>query len=365
MNVKQIIGVILPILLIIIFMTSYKSYIIHFSQTIIGKLILICLILFYAELNLKYGFVALVFSVFFYKIFFPKKYIDSSVSVSSGPNVSKRTKILEDIPTVPLIIYQTWHSKKLPPKMAECVDKMKKDNPEFEHHLYDDADCRAFIAENYDPYILEAYDRLVPGAYKADLWRYCVLYKTGGIYLDIKFRCEPGFSLLEFTKDNESFILDRPFGDSAMPVETNISILNSPSFYENLSLYTDSTWKNKEIGLYNAVIATIPNNPILYDCIQQVVKNVKKGEYGFNPLYPTGPGLFGEMYFKKEYNTKIKQIKYFNSIAGTYILNKKQKILSHYPEYRVEQTMYPPKGPLFYYNDLWYHQKIYMIMSLS
>jgi hypothetical protein len=121
MNLKQIVGIILPILLIIIFMTPYKSYLLHFSQTIIGKLLMICFILFYAEMNIKYGFVALVFVVFFYKIFFPKKNIDSKGIVSFGPIVSKRKIIPEDIPRVPLIIYQTWHSKKLPKKMAEWV----------------------------------------------------------------------------------------------------------------------------------------------------------------------------------------------------------------------------------------------------
>jgi len=360
MNTKQIIGIIIPIFLIICFMTSYRNYLLHFSQTILCKLLLICLILFYAEMDLKYGFVSLLFVVFFYKIFFP---IDlGKVGETTGsPMFSKKTKELEDPTIVPLIIYQTWHSKTLPPKMKECVSQLKKANPEFDHYLYDDADCRRFIAENFDLDVLEAYDRLIPGAYKADLWRYCILYKTGGIYLDIKFRCEPGFSLMDFTKDNETFILDRPFGDKTMPVETNLSIINSPSFYENLEIYTDATWKNKQIGLYNAVMATIPNNPILYDCIQKIVANVKKQEYGYNPLYPTGPGLLGEMYFKKEYKTRVKNIKYFNSIAGDFILSKTKKVLSHYPEYRMEQTKYPPEGPLFYYSDLWYHQKVYMI----
>ena len=118
--------------------------------------------------------------------------------------------------------------------MAKCVDRLKKENPEFEHRLFDDADCRAYIEENFSADVVEAYDRLLPGAYKADLWRYCVLYKTGGVYLDIKFQCEPGFSLMEFTKDNETFVLDRPYGNVSMPLDVNISLLNSPTFYDTL-----------------------------------------------------------------------------------------------------------------------------------
>ena len=29
---------------------------------------------------------------------------------------------------------------------------------------------------------LWCFDRLIPGAFKADLWRYCVMYITGGIF---------------------------------------------------------------------------------------------------------------------------------------------------------------------------------------
>ena len=349
MNLKQWIGIILPILLIISFIIGNQE-IYSFSQTIIGKLVLLCAVLFYAEMNLTYGFIALVFVVFYYKL--------AHRTTSSTGLVKPRTKHTADT-LVPLILYQTWHSKTLPPKMAACVEKLTKNNPEFEHRLFDDADCRAFIKDNYDADVLDAYDTLVPGAYKADLWRYCVLYKTGGVYLDIKFQCEPGFSLMEFTKESETFVLDRPYGDLTMPVEVNLAILNAPDFYDQLPKYTEGTWKNRQIGLYNAVMATVPGNPVLNDCIQQIVKNVRNEDYGFTPLYPTGPGLLGEKYFGTSYDSRVKNIRFFNSMVGNYILSKKRKVLSHYPEYRQEQTLYSGKGPVFYYPDLWYHRKIY------
>ena len=263
---------------------------------------------------------------------------------------------------IPKTIYQTWHSRTLPQKMADCVERLKRDNPEFEHHLYDDTECRAFIAENFDRSVVEAYDVLIPGAFKADLWRYCVLYKKGGVYLDIKFQCEPGFSLKELTKDDETFILDRPYGDLSLPIDVNLALLNSPTFYDMLHEQTSNTWKNKQIGLYNAVMASSPDNPVLYECIQRVVKNVKKGYYGYNPLYPTGPGLLGEVYFKRNYHSKVKKIRYFNSIAGNSILSKRRKILSHYPEYRIEQRTYTAKGPQFYYHDLWQKKSVYTVI---
>ena len=79
----------------------------------------------------------------------------------------------------------------LPPKMYECVVSNLIHNRvgvDCVHYLYNDADCRAFIQSAFPPDVVAAYDRLIPTAFKADLWRYCVLYKFGGVYLDIKYR---------------------------------------------------------------------------------------------------------------------------------------------------------------------------------
>ena len=78
----------------------------------------------------------------------------------------------------------------LPPKMYECVRNnliLNQVGEDCIHYLFNDSDCRAFILKEYPPDVLIAYDRLIPTAFKADLWRYCVLYKYGGVYLDVKY----------------------------------------------------------------------------------------------------------------------------------------------------------------------------------
>ena len=76
---------------------------------------------------------------------------------------------------IPLNIFQTWHSLDLPTKMKENVELLKRQNPEFKHYLYDDNMCRQFIKDNFDEEVLYSFDKLKPGAYKADLWRYSVI----------------------------------------------------------------------------------------------------------------------------------------------------------------------------------------------
>ena len=80
---------------------------------------------------------------------------------------------------IPRQIFQTWHNKnELPPQVKSNIEKMKELNPEFDHYLFDDDDCLQFIQQHFTQDVVNAFQSLVPGAYKADLWRYCVLYIT-------------------------------------------------------------------------------------------------------------------------------------------------------------------------------------------
>jgi mannosyltransferase OCH1-like enzyme len=58
-------------------------------------------------------------------------------------------------------------------------------NKTFEYKLFDDTDMDNFIKNNYNKEIYNCFNSLNIGAAKADFWRYLILYKTGGVYLDI------------------------------------------------------------------------------------------------------------------------------------------------------------------------------------
>jgi mannosyltransferase OCH1-like enzyme len=50
-------------------------------------------------------------------------------------------------------------------------------------------DAASFIASNFPSEVKEAYDALIPGAFKADFFRYCILFIHGGVYADIDILC--------------------------------------------------------------------------------------------------------------------------------------------------------------------------------
>jgi mannosyltransferase OCH1-like enzyme len=228
---------------------------------------------------------------------------------------------------IPLHIYTCWHTKDLPPLMKQNYEKLIFDNPKMNFHLYDENECREFIKTYFNPDVLAAYDGLIPCSYKSDLWRYCVLFINGGIYMDIKFSCVNNFRLISLT-EKEHFVRDR----------------DPPG------------------GTLNGLIVCKPRNLILYNCICQIVNNIKKKFYGVNALCPTGPGLLGLFFSKKE---KTQMEMYFENT----VVNGKDNyyigynngetdiiILKMYDEYRAEQKLYQ-KTP--YYSFLWDQRNIY------
>jgi mannosyltransferase OCH1-like enzyme len=288
-------------------------------------------------------YIILVILIFYILHFFVKtekeiEYFQNSIRVSKKKIIEAEIKMLDKpfIPPtkninsiIPLHIYLTWFTKDLPPKMKENVKLMKNENPEFQIHLYDDDDCRDFIKNNFNKDILNAYDSLIPGAYKADLWRYCILYKNGGIYIDIKYRCTNGFKFIYLT-DKEYFCND----------------------------YSEKTfWKNmntNDNGIYNALLICKPQNKILKKCIEQIVENVNNEFYGSSSLEPTGPLLMKKYFSEDEQKNLILNHYARNELYciryGLY------KILEFYPGYRNEQQKFSNKK---HYSKYWKQKNIY------
>lgn len=69
--------------------------------------------------------------------------------------------------------------------ITKMINKYKLLNPCYKYHLYDDTDMDNFVNEYFNGEISECYNKLNITVAKSDFWRYLVLYKYGGIYLDM------------------------------------------------------------------------------------------------------------------------------------------------------------------------------------
>ena len=222
--------------------------------------------------------------------------------------------------TIPLNIFQTWHTKNLPILMKNNVEHIKQLNPAFTYYLYDDNDCYHFIKDNFDANVLNAFDNLIPGAYKADLWRYCVLYKLGGIYLDIKYRPINNFKFINLC-EKEHWVLD---------VDDN--------------------------GIYNALMVCKPGNPILLKAINQIVSHVKTKYYGGSCLEPTGPHLLSRYFNESEKKQFDMNHFYYENHNYRFIYFNKYIVFKSYNGYLQEHAA---NKKVEHYSVLWGQKNIY------
>ena len=175
---------------------------------------------------------------------------------------------------IPLKLHLFWHDKQLPPKMKENVELLKRTNPEFEVVVYDAEMAREYIKTHFSGVdggdVLHAYDTLIPISFKSDLFRFCVVYKEGGVYLDIKFEPINGFKLLHFAKYQE-------------------------------------VWASEMANIASTgIFFSVPGNPILLRAIEMIKYNVANRRMGKWPSSVTGPWLLTDAFTSiSGGNTKI------------------------------------------------------------
>ena len=165
---------------------------------------------------------------------------------------------------IPAIVIRTgersWSD--LDPSVRRMYAKFEQDNPGWRTVYFSGKRCRKFVLDHFGRRTCEAYDKLVPGAFRADLFRYCAVYVLGGVYADFTF---------QFLKPIDGSMLDRS-ADSLLLVNDR--------FFGPLR------------QLYNALFAARPRHPFLKSCVDIAVRNIESELYGENTLAITGPLMF-------------------------------------------------------------------------
>lgn len=125
-----------------------------------------------------------------------EKRIAPRIATANGQTIAKG---------IPAIIHQTFVSTDLPDRTFDAAQSWIDLNPEFEYRFYDDSDHVNLLEERFDKNVLAAYHKLPRGAFRADLWRYCILFQNGGIYADIDTVCQS--SLRSALKADDAFVV--------------------------------------------------------------------------------------------------------------------------------------------------------------
>lgn len=229
---------------------------------------------------------------------------------------------------IPNNIFQNHKRRMVPAGMANAIRKIQDHGSNYSYTFYDDETSRQYIAKHY-PSALEAFDTLIPGAYKSDLFRIIRLYVEGGVYFDAPF--SPYDSTLKLDQ-----ILQ--------PTDTFVSA------------------NDRGHGLYNAFMASIPKHPILKGGIAAILKNVKNKSYGIDVLDVTGPTIFKNVFEQLKlgnccdghYGTSIRFFRH----PGKHIEHDQQLLYNiRYPQYENDRLLFWKDTP--HYSILWRSKNIY------
>jgi len=152
--------------------------------------------------------------------------------------------------------YRSWDSR--PPAMIDAMMSVQQKNPDFEYQFFSDDDCRNFLMEHYGKPFVDIFDRIIPGAYKADFWRYAYLLKFGGVYIDGEMQAMRGLT-------------------------------GSIDLSNDLVVPKD----REQFGLYQAFVCVRPKHPVLKNALNLCIENFNTHAQGVNDLDRTGPLVFG------------------------------------------------------------------------
>lgn len=171
----------------------------------------------------------------------------------------------------PKIIHQIWVGPKTPPEVfKQSQESIKKYHPDWEYKLWTDKDIPELKLYNQ-----KFYDLINNYGAKSDILRYELLYRYGGIYLDI------------------DFIVLKPLDELCQ--------------YDLWSAIQPLDCRG---GLCNGVIGSIPGHPILEDCIKSLKASCNKHLKNLKDPTPhivraVGPFLFERSFLKFIHNKQM------------------------------------------------------------
>lgn len=156
-------------------------------------------------------------------------------------------------------IFQSWYTKDLHPDIQKKIDTFKELNSDHKYYLYDDNEIDNFVNKYFPGEIADCYNKLNIIVAKVDFWRYLVLYKYGGVYLDMDSGINKSLNTL--IRENDQAI---------------ITYENNPNCYVQWAL------------IYSK------EHPILKRTIKLICNNIKNNSFPNDIHKMTGPTVYSK-----------------------------------------------------------------------
>jgi len=164
---------------------------------------------------------------------------------------------------VPNFVHRIWECREIPNRYATALNTWVGKTKNMSVFFWTRNTSRQFVLKLEGAEKLMLYDRLLPGAYKADFFRYLLIYKFGGLYSDIDTILHKDLSANDVAH----------LRDDAVTVARDLT----PS------------------RLLNGGILIAPPGHALFRCaLGEVVDHSLRRKHGLEALDVTGPGVLGE-----------------------------------------------------------------------
>lgn len=111
-----------------------------------------------------------------------KLWAENALSVVSCPEL---LEILVDRRRTPRVVHRIWNCDTIPEHYFPALLSWLEHSMDMFHLLWTSALREKLIAHKLGDRSLKLYRRLVPGAYRADFFRYFIMFHIGGVYSDV------------------------------------------------------------------------------------------------------------------------------------------------------------------------------------
>lgn len=194
--------------------------------------------------------------------------------------------------SIPRVLVQTGRHTCVPKEMFRGSQSMlttaKQKDVALVHYFFTDEMMRNFTARHcgisFDGgEVLRAFDMLIPGAFRADIFRYCFLYAKGGVYLDLGMHPSS------------------PTFDEGGHLRRTMPFMEMISMAESAGVGLVSAEDNEHGFAYNALLAAVPCHPVLRITLEEAAKRVRSRFYtteDYGALIITGPQLLRDAILK-------------------------------------------------------------------
>lgn len=165
---------------------------------------------------------------------------------------------------IPKLIHQTAKTADLPENLRAYQAKVRELHADWAYKLWTDEDNLALMRDELPDY-LDTYVRLPKNIMRADMIRYAILYRRGGLYLDTDYEMLKPFDLTQH--------------DCVLPVETE-------EFEPDGRICNSFMASAPGHAFFKAVLDELRANPPLV---------VAEGDKGRSVLKTTGPNFISDV----------------------------------------------------------------------